>query len=184
MRRIRLLAVSLAAVAAVGAPTACSTQSRHIKPARALPSSPLPASEQDRTWLKTAHQGNLAEVEAGEIAQHNGTTAEIRSIGAMLVQDHRALDARLTAVAGRLGVEVPNAPSAEQAHTADELRKGSGRTFDIHWLSEMTRAHEKAVAETGTEISKGSAPEVRNLARNALPVLERHLTRIKVAEGS
>lgn len=40
-----------------------------------------------------------------------------------------------------------------------------------------------AAAACGTEISKGSAPAVRTLAENALPVLQRHLARMRVAKG-
>ncbi|MGP4025632.1 DUF4142 domain-containing protein [Actinomadura sp. 3N407] len=183
MMRSRLLAVSLAAVAAA-APAACGTKTVDLTPARAPRSAPpSPPSEQDKTWMRTAHRGNLAEIDAGRIAQRRGTTPEVRSIGAMLVRDHRDLDAKLTAVANRLGVELPRAPSARQRVKADELKSASGRLFDIHWLTAMSAAHERAISAARTEVSKGRTPAVRNLAENALPVLERHLTRIEVAEG-
>lgn len=178
----RPLAVWLAIVAAV--PAACSTKTVDITPARVPRSAPAsPPSEQDKTWMRTARRSNLAEIDAGRIAQRRGTTPEIRSIGAMLVSDHRALDAELTAVADRLGVELPHAPSARQRIKADELKSTSGRLFDIRWLTAMTAAHETAVSAARTEISMGRTPAVRNLAKNALPVLERHLARIEVAEG-
>ncbi|NVI86616.1 DUF4142 domain-containing protein [Actinomadura sp. BRA 177] len=182
MTRSRLLALALAAAAVVAAPAACSTEAHDTRPDRSLPSSPLPGNEQDRTWLKSAHQANLAEISAGQIAQEKGTTTEIRSLGQMITQDHRALDEQLKQLAGRLGVEVPRSPTAQQQLTLDELKSSSGRSFDNQWLIAMAHAHEKAIAATKTEISMGSA-EVKALAEKALPVLEKHLARIKVAQG-
>lgn len=183
MMRSRLLAASLVA-AAVAAPAACGTGTVNTRPARAPRSAaPSPPSEQDKTWMRTAHQAHLAEIDAGRIAQRRGTTKEIRSIGAMLVRDHRDLDRELTALARRLSVEVPDAPSARQRIKADELKSASGRLFNLHWLTAMTAAHERFISATNTEISMGTTPAVRDLAESTLPVLQRHLTRIKVAEG-
>lgn len=182
MTRSRLPVLSLAAAVLLAAPAACSTESRDTRPDRALPSSPLPGGEQDRTWLKAAHQANLAEITAGEIARQQGTTAEIRSLGQMITRDHVALDERLKQVAAGLGVEIPRSPSAEQQMTADQLKHSSGRSFDNQWLIAMARAHEKAIAATRTEISMGSADEVKTLAKTALPELEKHLATVKAAQ--
>lgn len=180
----RLLAASLAALTATGAATACSTESRDTTPARYPRTiSSHAASEQDRAWMDGAHQSNLTEINAGHLAMDKGTSSEIRSLGELLVREHTDLDRRLTAAARQLGVNLSQAPSSRQTQTLDALKKRSGREFDISWLTAMAPAHEEAISKTKIEISKGTAHAATTAAKNALPVLEKHLARIKVAKN-
>ncbi|WP_192809303.1 DUF4142 domain-containing protein [Actinomadura montaniterrae] len=190
MTRRRLLAAPLAAAAAVAVAAAgCGGETGHASPVAAsvpvaAPSaSGAPVSDQDRAWLRDTRQADLAEIAAGRTAQRKGTTPQVTSAGAMLVQDHTASDAKLTATASRLGVEVPYAPSNVQTLQASELERGSGRSFDRDWLNAMIGGHEKAIAETRTEIAKGSSPDVKNLAASVLPVLQKHLATLRNAQG-
>ncbi|MFB4296805.1 DUF4142 domain-containing protein [Actinomadura sp. NTSP31] len=194
MTRRSLLAAPLAAAAVAAAAAGCGGGTSHdAVPAAAsspasVPAAPpnastAPVSDQDRTWLRDARQADLAEISAGRLAQQKGTTAQIKSLGAMLVQDHTAADGKLTATASRLGVEVPNAPSNVQLQQADDLKRGSGRGFDRDWLSAMIGGHEQTIAKTRTEIAKGSSPEVKNLASSVLPALQKHLANLQKAQG-
>ncbi|HEU5030445.1 MAG TPA: DUF4142 domain-containing protein [Spirillospora sp.] len=187
MTRRRLLAAPLVAVAVAG----CGGETGHASPvaasspasAAAPGASAAPVSDQDRAWLSDTRQADLAEIAAGGMAQRKGTTPQVTSAGAMLVQDHTASDVKLTATASRLGVEVPYTPSNVQKLQASELARGSGRSFDRDWLNAMIGGHEKAIAETRTEIAKGSSPDVKNLAASVLPVLQKHLATLQNAQG-
>jgi putative membrane protein len=193
MTRRRLLAVPLAAAAVAVAAAGCGGETGHASPVAASspasapaasPSAPAaPVSDQDRTWLRDTRQADLAEIAAGRMAQRKGTTPQVTSLGAMLVQDHTAADRKLAATASRLGVELPYAPSNVQTQQASELERGSGRSFDRDWLNAMIGGHEKAIAQTRTEIAKGSSPDVKNLAAGVLPVLQKHLSGLQSAQG-
>lgn len=151
------------------------------------PSTPAPAqrpSSRDRGWLTFAHQVNLAEVAAGELAQKKGGTATVRSAGKMLVTDHERLDAKVTALAGKLGVTLPKTAPPDQKALARKLENESGRTFDQDFLSGMITGHQNAIAKTKAEIAQGSSPEVKNLAHAALPDLVKHLTTLQKAQRS
>jgi putative membrane protein len=140
----------------------------------AAPASAAP-SQQDTTWMVSAHQGNLAEIAAGKAAQQKGASEGVRSMGAELVNDHTALDKELTAAAQQLGVDLPQAPSQEQQTTLDQVMSQQGAAFDTAWISAQLAAHQTTKAEGQKEISQGQDPTVVNLAETAAPVIQRHL---------
>ncbi|WP_052422762.1 DUF4142 domain-containing protein [Nonomuraea candida] len=140
-------------------------------------------SEQDKAWMRTIHQGNLAEVQAGRLAQGKGTTKRIKSIGEMLVKDHTRLDVKVTQAATQLGVELPTSPSAHQRAEVARLRSSTGQDFDQDFLSGMVKAHTEALAATKVEVSHGSSQTVKALAKTAQQSLQEHLGVLRQAQG-
>jgi putative membrane protein len=171
MRDIRLTSVAICC-AALAAVTACGTTNA-VRPAAA--SSTIHASRTDRIWVRQAHQANLAEIQVGELAESDGGTKAVKSAGTVLARDHQALDKSLIPVAQKLTVGLPTSPSVTQTETADRLSKENGRKFDQDFAASMVTAHEIMIALTRQEIAHGSAPAVVRLARQALPVLVKHL---------
>src|SRR3954466_9654806 len=47
---------------------------------------------QDSGWIVVAHQSNLTEIAAGQAAQAKASSAAVRDLGQMFVQDHTAMD--------------------------------------------------------------------------------------------
>jgi putative membrane protein len=140
-------------------------------------------SGRDRSWLAVVHQANLAEVEAGELAEKKGTAAAVRAAGAMLVTDHTASDAEVTRVAKSLGITLPGSVTPEDAAAAKRLGHEAGAQFDDDFVATMTTGHRKAITATRAEIAQGADPQVKALARTTLPVLRKHLTTLQKAAG-
>lgn len=148
-----------------------------VSPAAAQP------SEQDEAWMVTAHQGNLAEIAAGTAAQEQGTTEEVREMGATLIADHEALDADLVALAEELGVELPDQPSPEQEAALAEVREHQGEAFDTAWIASQIEGHRMSLAAGQEEIANGSDEQVIALAEAAAPVIQRHLDHLLMMSG-
>ncbi|MGP4095529.1 DUF4142 domain-containing protein [Nonomuraea sp. KM90] len=140
-------------------------------------------SEQDKTWMRTIHQGNMTEVQAGRLAEGKGTTKPVKAIGKMLVKDHTKLDTKVTQTATQLGIQLPTSPSADQRAELIRLQNATGRDFDQDFLSGMVKAHTEALAATRAEISNGSSQAVVALAKAAAPSLQEHLTALRKAQG-
>jgi putative membrane protein len=140
-----------------------------------------PVSARDRAWLAEAHQANLAEVQVGKLAEKRGGTPAVRSAGAMLVTDHTKFDSEVTRVARDLGVPLPKTAMPDDITAAKRLSRESGSQFDKDFLSTMITGHEKVIADTKVEISKGSSPQVISLAKSALPTLDKHLNTLRKA---
>ena len=132
-------------------------------------------SSQDQSWLIAAHQTNLAEVNAGNLAAEDGHTEAVRKAGRMLKQDHGKLDAKLRPVARQMGVKLPAQPNPEQRDEMKQFQSESGLQFDKVWTHSEADGHVEAIELTEREIQHGSVPEVKRLATSAMPVLKKHL---------
>ena len=138
-------------------------------------------SAQDKKWMTMIHQVNLAEIEVGRLAQRKGTTAQVRSLGRTFVDDHTMLDRKVVSVSRSLNITLPSGVMPDQAELARKLAQMSGRQFNDTFVSTSITGHQDAIAATKTEISRGSNPMVISVARQALPVLQKHLTMSKKA---
>lgn len=141
-------------------------------------------SSRDRAWLTAAHETNLAEIEAGELAKAKAATPAVRAAGVMLVTDHVRMDANLVRVARALRVRLPSSAAPQDAAAASRLGNESGSTFDSDFVATMVIGHRKAIAATGAEAREGSSAQVRSLARQSLPLLQKHLGALRKAAPS
>jgi putative membrane protein len=134
-----------------------------------------------KEFLIDAMQGNLAEVQVGQLAQTKGNTEGVRQFGGMLATDHAMAQDQDMKLASSLGVTPPAAPKPEAKHLYDKLSKLSGAGFDAEFLRAMVDDHQKDIQEFKTEASSGGGATAR-LASNQLPVLEKHLATAQTLE--
>jgi putative membrane protein len=131
-------------------------------------------SAQDATYLRQAHQTNLAEIAAGKLAQQKGNNQTVKSLGTKFVTDHIKLDQALTPVAQTLGVSLPQAPNGHQQTVASRLKAASGPQFDTLFVATQLAGHTQAMQAGQTEITNGTNPQVVKLARQSAPVIASH----------
>jgi putative membrane protein len=136
-------------------------------------------SEQDVAWMQAAHQSNLAEIAAGNAAQQQATTQEVKDLGAMFVQMHTELDTALTQAAQQLGVQLPGTPSPEQQQQLAAVQAQQGQAFDTAWIAQQIGSHTTTLAATQKELASGSDETVLTLARTSTPVVEQHLAELR-----
>jgi putative membrane protein len=123
--------------------------------------------------LAKAIEGNLAEVQMGELAQKNGQSADVKSFGQMLQQDHSAANQKATDAAKKLAVNAPSAPNAKQKADYDKMAKTQGAAFDKAFAQHMVMDHKKDIAEYKKAAKKND--DAGQYAKDSLPVLEKHL---------
>jgi putative membrane protein len=136
-------------------------------------------NEQDRTFLTVAHQSNLAEIKAGTAAQKQATTQAVKDVGATLIREHKMLDDQVGKVANQVGVTLPDAPSAKQQAELKKVAAKSGAAFDRAWVASQIAGHKEDLAAGAQEIANGSSEQVKQLARDAKPVVQGHLTQLQ-----
>jgi putative membrane protein len=142
-----------------------------LAPATAASAAP---SEQDTTYLRAAHQSNLAEIAGGRIAQQKGASQAVKDVGARFVEDHTRLDAALRETAAALDVDLPSAPNPEQRALAARYEAASGSDFDALYLATQMDAHMKAMRLGETELARGNDAQAKKLAQDAAPVIASH----------
>jgi putative membrane protein len=61
----------------------------------------------DDVVLRQMHRTNLEEIQVGQLAQRNGSSAKVKDFGARLVRDHQAADKKVLSVAKQVGIALP-----------------------------------------------------------------------------
>src|SRR5262245_35150802 len=110
-----------------------------------------PSFAQDKAsqkFLKEAMEGNLAEVQMGELAQKNGGSDRVRSFGQMLQKDHSDANTKAKSAANSLGMSPPNAPNSKQKAMYDRMSKMSGQNFDREFAKHMVEDHKRISRNT------------------------------------
>ena len=176
-RQSRVIGLVLGVLLAAGG---CGT-AQAGQPAVRAASGASKVSLNDRHWINAAHQADMAEADAGRLAALIGGNPMIRSAGRVLDRDHTAFDARLIRAARALKLTLPQHETVGQITIYDRLTAESGHAFDHDFTASMMTAHQDLIAATRYEIAHGSSPAVVNLARQALPVLGKHLKMLQAA---
>ncbi|MEU6424440.1 DUF4142 domain-containing protein [Microbispora sp. NPDC046973] len=140
---------------------------------------PPDVSDQDKAFLVGAHQDNLAEIQGGQIAERQAGKQSVKDAGRKFVEDHTSLDDQLKRVAEKLGVDLPSRPSEEQQAELRQFAAKGGTAFDRAWIDAQVKDHRKTLDSLDKEVSSGSSLEVKNLARNAKPVVQEHLNLVE-----
>ncbi|RYY11822.1 MAG: DUF4142 domain-containing protein [Chitinophagaceae bacterium] len=139
--------------------------------------------EEAGNFMKMAAVGGMMEVEAGKLAQTNGSSQAVKDFGAKMVADHTAAGNELMALASNNQVMIPTSlPPAEQKHV-DEMKKMSGKAFDAHYMGMMVNDHAKTVGMF-RDATRSKHADVRAFAEKTLPTLEGHHTEAKKIKSS
>jgi putative membrane protein len=128
----------------------------------------------DAAFIQEAIQGSMAEVQMGELAQKNGASEEVRSLGEQLVTDHSASMKEASELAAQVRATVPNEPTAEAQQHFEQMQQMSGEEFDAAFAEHMVTNHEKEIQKFEDQSQSGSG-EVAEFARVTLPTLQEHL---------
>jgi putative membrane protein len=135
-----------------------------------------PAWAQDKAsqkFLTEAIQGNLAEVQMGQLAQKNGAADGVKQYGQMLEKDHSDANQKATAAAASLKVPPPSEPTAKQKADYEKMGKLTGAKFDAEFAKHMVTDHQKDIAEYKKASGKNDA--AGTYAKETLPTLQKHL---------
>ena len=138
---------------------------------------PAPAKAKGQTgqpFISKAIEGNLAEVQLGQLAQQKGASDGVRTFGQQLVTDHTAANQKATAVAGQMSVTPPSEPNKQQKAVYDRMAKLSGDAFDRQFVKHMVDDHKKDVAEYQKAAKRKNDPAA-GYASETLPTLQQHL---------
>ena len=133
------------------------------------------ADKQSQTFITKAIQGNMTEIQMGEMAQSKGQSEAVKSFGETLVKDHTDAKEKATAAAQELDVTPPDAPSKKQKADLAKFEKMSGAKFDREFAMHMVADHKKDIADYTKESKMKSGDAAVTYASETLPTLKKHL---------
>jgi putative membrane protein len=142
------------------------------------------ADSPDASFMKSAAEGGMSEVELGQLAQQKASNPAVKDFGAMMVKDHTAANDKLKALAASEQVTLPDSPSLMQKASKTKLNMLSGDSFDKSYVKGMIDDHKEDIKEFQKEISEGKDPQARAFASATLPTLQMHLQKIQSIAAS
>jgi putative membrane protein len=132
-------------------------------------------SSQDQKFIMDAAKGGMMEVELGRLAAQKASSADVKSFGQRMVDDHSKANSQLKSIASQKGVTLPTTLPADMRQEMDKMAKLSGAEFDKMYMSHMLKDHKKDVSEFEKQASKGDDSSVKGFAQQTLPTLREHM---------
>lgn len=129
----------------------------------------------DRDFVMQVSEGNLAEIELGQLASVKSTTPSVMQFGEMMVMEHTLADAELDSIADRHQIQRATTLNAKHQELKQLLSTLSGYAFDTAYMNNQVRDHQLTEARFQTEIANGSHEGVRHYANKYLPNIQMHL---------
>lgn len=130
-------------------------------------------SEQDQKFIQDAAKGGMMEVHMGELGMARGASLGVKSLSQHLINDHKAANRELAALAKQKGVSLPSDDAQMAASMA--FANKTGDDFDKAFARSAVEDHQKDIAEFEKEASSGNDPDLKNWASKTLPTLRAHL---------
>jgi putative membrane protein len=161
----------LALGVALGAAAYAQTSPPSASPA--APAAKETLNREDKTFVKEAAIGGMAEVELSKLAQKSAN-ADVKKFADRMVQDHTAANQQLTTIATGLGIEMPKALDPEHERLRENVQTLHGKAFDEQYMQGMVEDHNKAVMLFQHEERSGSSAQLKQFAQKTLPTLQEH----------
>jgi predicted outer membrane protein len=134
-----------------------------------------PLGQADRDLLVMLRQAGLSEASSGRQAQRQSSNIQVRTIAKTISMDCGELDKQVRSVAGKLGVPLPEAPTAAQQAWMTQLSGQTGVAYD-RMFAQNLRHTEGAVLPAITAVRAGTRNElIRSFAANAATMMTRHM---------
>ena len=115
----------------------------------------------------------------GELAVHNGTRADVREFGQMMVKDHSAINDDLKALAAKEGVTLSDSLDAKHQAMVDKLAALTGSAFDAAYVAAMVKGHKMDAKEFKAESASTTDADIKSFVDKSLPIVQMHLEHIK-----
>jgi putative membrane protein len=136
---------------------------------------PATVSKADQDFAVNAANAGMTEIQAGQLAQQQGTAKDVKAYGAMMVTDHTQAADKLKAIAAQKNITLPAAISNDMQKNLDDLKAKNGNDFDKAYIDMMVSDHKKVISAFEDESKNGSDADIRAFADSTLHTLHHHL---------
>ncbi len=144
-----------------------------------------------REGLEELHADNQAEIHAGQLAQQNATSSDVKAFGERMVNDHTQNDQQLSGMAQTLGVNLEGKTYQKEWKDAQKSAKKyegkTGQAFDQSYIEAMVKDHEKdakAVKSLADQARKDGQSELASFLDQTHSTIQSHLDQAKQLQSS
>ena len=135
-------------------------------------------------FVTNAAISDMYEIEAGQIAQKKGQSADVKAFGKMMVSDHTAMSNEMKPLITAAGKTAPAGLDERRKGLIDNLNAASAAEFDNVYLSQQDAAHSEALTLMQGYADNGDDAGLKGAAAKAVPKIQAHLDRVKQLQAA
>ena len=135
-------------------------------------------------FVTNAAISDMYEIQAGEIAQKKGRSADVKAFGKMMVSEHTALSNEMKPLVAAAGKTLPAGLDERRKGLIDNLNAASAAEFDQVYLSQQEAAHSEALTLMQGYADNGEVAGLKAAASKAVPKVQAHLDRVKQLQAA
>jgi putative membrane protein len=128
----------------------------------------------DKTFVKNALEGSLAEVNYAKLALQKSQDKNVREFATKMIHDHEMLITEMKPLAKKMGVKVPSGPPLSDHAKYMELKMKSGTDFDRAYVEAMVKDHHDDLQAFLDEAGKTSNPDLKAAVQKGESVIRQH----------
>lgn len=133
------------------------------------------SNQNDAKAIQELAEANMAEVEAGKLAQQKAKSDEVKKFAQHMVDDHGKMLDEVKKLAESKGVKLPAGPNATHKAAMKKLEAAAGDQFDKIYMQLMVKDHQETVNKVQTIARAAKDTDVKAAAEKALPNIKEHL---------
>jgi putative membrane protein len=135
----------------------------------------------DQIFARQAFIGGQAEVDLAKLALQRAQSREVKQFAQHMVDDHGKANDRLAKLGKGNKAVLPKGPDADPDARAvrAQLEKFNGQRFDLEYMAVQIGDHQKTAQLLEHEIGSGQDVQMKNYAKETLPVVLKHLDMAK-----
>jgi len=130
-------------------------------------------------FVTNAAISDMYEIQAGQIAQQKGQSADVKAFGKQMVTDHTALSNAMKPLILAAGKTLPTGLDERRKGLIDNLNAAAPADFDKVYLDQQQAAHDEALTLMQGYADHGDDAGLKGGATKALPKIKAHLEHVK-----
>jgi putative membrane protein len=138
-------------------------------------------SDSEKQLLQQVSDANKAEIEMGQLAQNNASSAKVKDFGQKLVDDHTQNQQQLQQIAQQKGVDLKSEEKPDEQASKNKFEGMKGAQFDKAFLAHERDDHAKLLQQLKQEQDQIQDPEVKSFISQTITAVQQHLD---AAQGS
>lgn len=130
---------------------------------------------QEQAFLETAIEDQQLEITLGKLALKNAANAEVKQLGARIIQDEQKANEELRALASKEGIALRNRVAEKTKDKQREFSHFSGIQFDYAYIAYMLQDHSIEIRTLEENAKRLKDPNIKEWATNTVPILKGHV---------
>lgn len=131
-------------------------------------------SHGDKSFMETASQGNVTEVELAKLALKKSQNPDVRAFAEKMIHDHQMLGKKMAPFMAQAGLKPSISMNTEHQHLFNKLNGLSGAEFDKQYAEAMDKDHHEDLKDFQDEINSTQNVQLKPVVVEGEKVIAEH----------